>query len=90
MRTLRLTVVCLFAVPLLLVVFQGLLPGAVSSGQTSAALSAPTGVTASDNAYSTKVGVSWDAVRGAAAYRILRGAANDSASAVTEIGRAHV
>jgi cytochrome c peroxidase len=83
MRTLRLSVVCLFSVPVLLVLFQNFLPGAVSSGQTSGALSAPTGVNASDNAYSTKVGVTWDAVRGATSYRILRNAANDPASAAS-------
>jgi cytochrome c peroxidase len=83
MRKLRLSVVCLFSVPLLAVLFQGFLPGAVSSGQTSAAPSAPTGVVASDNAYSAKVGVAWDAVRGATSYRVLRGAANDPAAALS-------
>src|SRR5215212_7429860 len=83
MRTLRLSVVCLFVVPALLVLSQRLLPGFVSSGQTSAALYAPTGVVASDNSYSTKVGVTWDAVRGATSYRILRHTANDSGAAVS-------
>src|SRR5882672_5138798 len=45
-------------------------------------LSAPTNVTASDNSYSTRVGVSWDTVRGATLYRIFRNAVNDTASAV--------
>jgi cytochrome c peroxidase len=45
-------------------------------------LSAPAEVTASDNAYSTKVGISWDAVRAATLYRIFRNTVNDSASAV--------
>jgi cytochrome c peroxidase len=83
MRKLRLSVVCLFSVPVLLALFQSFMPGAVSSGQTSAALPAPAGVVASDNAYSTKVGVSWDAVRGATSYRIFRSASNDPASAAS-------
>jgi len=43
--------------------------------------SAPTNVTASDNAYSTKVGISWDAVRSATLYRVFRNTANDPATA---------
>jgi cytochrome c peroxidase len=83
MRTLRLSVVCLFSVPALLALFQNFLPGFVSAGQTSAALAAPTGVVASDNAYATKVGVSWDAVRGATLYRVMRSATSDPASAAS-------
>src|SRR5215208_6338949 len=83
MRTLRLSVVCLFAVPALLVLSQRLWPGSVSQGQTSGALYAPAEVVASDNSYSTKVGVTWDAVRGATSYRILRNTTNDSSTAVS-------
>src|ERR1044071_1803712 len=83
MRSLRLLVVCLFAVPALLVLSQRLLPGSVSKGQTSGALSAPAGVLASDNSYTTKVGVTWEAVRGATSYRVLRNATNDSGTAVS-------
>ena len=83
MRTLRPSVVCLFVVPALLLLSQRLLPGFVSSGQTSGALYAPAGVVASDNSYSTKVGVTWDAVRGATSYRILRNTTNDSGTAVS-------
>src|ERR1044072_8713943 len=83
MRSLRLLVVCLFVVPTLLVLSQRLLPGSVSKGQTSGALFAPAGVAASDNSYSTKVGVTWEAVRGATSYRILRNTTNDSSAAVS-------
>ena len=45
------------------------------------ALAAPTGVTASDGAYNNKVGVLWDAIRGATAYRIFRNTTNNTATA---------
>jgi cytochrome c peroxidase len=54
----------------------------VLSGQ-SGELSRPTGVEASDGAYSDKVGICWDYARNATAYRIFRGATNDPASAVS-------
>jgi cytochrome c peroxidase len=47
-----------------------------------AALSAPTGVSASDGDYIDKVGVMWNTVRGAALYRIFRSASNNPTSAV--------
>ncbi|MFL6335935.1 MAG: cytochrome c peroxidase [Pyrinomonadaceae bacterium] len=83
MRSLRLPVVCLFAVAALLLLSQRLQPGSVSSGQTPSALSAPAGVAASDNSYSTKVGVTWAAVRGATSYRVLRNTTNDPGTAVS-------
>src|SRR5213080_2307881 len=52
-----------------------------ASGQATT-LSAPTNVTASDNAYATKVEIEWEAIRGATLYRIFRNTANDSASAI--------
>lgn len=48
-------------------------------------LSAPTGVTASDGDYSTKVGIHWDTIRGATAYRIFRNTTNNTATA-TDVG----
>ena len=72
MRSIRLLVVCLFLIPIALAFSQRLLPGFAVAGQTTPALTAPAGVSASDNSYSTKVGVNWQAVRGATAYRILR------------------
>jgi cytochrome c peroxidase len=55
-----------------------------AAGQ-SAALAAPANLSATDNAYATKVAVTWDAVRGATLYRIFRNATNNSATA-TAIG----
>lgn len=55
------------------------LPDTKVSGQTG--ISAPTGVTASDNVYSNKVGLHWDTIRGATNYRIFRNAVNNSATA---------
>ena len=51
------------------------------SGQTG--LTSPSGVAASDNDYSNKVGVTWNAVRDATGYQILRSTANDPATAVS-------
>ena len=48
-----------------------------------AQIPAPTGLEASNGAYSTKVGLSWEHVQGATAYRILRAPSNDSAAAAT-------
>ncbi|MEO7658002.1 MAG: cytochrome-c peroxidase, partial [Pyrinomonadaceae bacterium] len=45
----------------------------------------PTGVTASDGDYANKVGVHWDAIRGATLYRIFRNTV-DNSSAATDIG----
>ncbi|MCS6873415.1 MAG: FG-GAP-like repeat-containing protein [Pyrinomonadaceae bacterium] len=53
------------------------------SSQTS--LLAPTGVKATDGAYSTKVGVMWDAVPGATSYRIFR-STNSNPSTAIDIG----
>ena len=64
---------------LLLLVSSAILPG--QTGGSS--LSAPTGVNASDGAYSTKVGVSWDHIRNAVTYRVFRGAEDDPNSAIS-------
>ena len=61
---------------------------AASAGGKSvagAALSAPTGISASDADYADKISVMWNTVRGATVYRIFRSAVNDSSSAV-EVG----
>jgi cytochrome c peroxidase len=44
-------------------------------------LSAPTDVTASDGNYADKIGIYWDAVRGATLYRIFRNTTNNPATA---------
>src|SRR5689334_18446816 len=83
-RTMR-TTIKLSAIGLLLIISivifaNRLFTGSTSSGQ-STSLSAPADVNASDNAYSTKVGISWDTVRGATLYRIFRNATNDPTTA---------
>lgn len=45
-------------------------------------LAAPTDVAASDNSYSTKVGISWNAIFGATTYRVFRSTTNNSAAAI--------
>ncbi|HVQ39481.1 MAG TPA: cytochrome c peroxidase, partial [Pyrinomonadaceae bacterium] len=82
MRTLKLSALVLFIVAISLPVCQEFLPGFVVASQTApSSLNAPTGFTASDNNYSTKVVLSWDAVRGAIQYRVFRNTANDAATA---------
>nr|MDQ3012496.1 hypothetical protein [Acidobacteriota bacterium] len=49
----------------------------------SGGLAAPTGVAASDGSYNNKVGVSWDAMRGATRYQVFRHTANDPAAAAS-------
>jgi cytochrome c peroxidase len=56
-----------------------------NASSQSASLSVPSNMTATDNAYATKVAVTWDAVRGATLYRIFRNTTNNSATA-TVIG----
>lgn len=45
-------------------------------------LAAPTGLIASDGDYANKVGLNWDAIRGAALYRVFRNTSNDTSTAV--------
>lgn len=52
------------------------------AGQTGIP-AAPTGLEASDGVYANKVGLSWDHVRDAALYEVLRSETGDSAQAVT-------
>ncbi len=52
--------------------------GRVAAGTAPAA---PTNVSASDDDYSTKVGIHWDTIRGATLYRIFRNTTNNSAAA---------
>src|SRR6266446_3579788 len=80
MRTIKQAMVLFLSVLVLTALGNRLFHGFTVTGQGST-LSTPTNVTASDNSYSTKVGVSWDTVRGATLYRIFRNAVNDAASA---------
>ncbi len=82
MKTSKLIVVGLFAAFFIYAVFGNAFTDAVS-GQSG--LTAPTRVIASDGSYVTKVGINWDAVRGAANYQIFRNTVNDTSSA-TSVG----
>ena len=57
----------------------------VLGASSSVTIAAPTGVTASDGDYVTKVGINWHTMRGARLYRIYRNTANDPGTA-TDIG----
>ena len=82
MRIVKLLIVFLFLF-FCLISFQSRFFSPVVSGQGS--LAAPTGVTATDGTYSTKVGLLWDTMRGAASYRIFRNTVNDPLTA-TDVG----
>ena len=81
MRAIKLSIASLICLLCLLLFGHRVFQSFAVSGQ--AALSAPTNVSASDNAYATKVGISWDTIRGGTLYRILRHTSNDSSAAVT-------
>jgi cytochrome c peroxidase len=85
MRTLKLTALSLLCLAIALPLCERFSPGFLVSGQSPSSLAAPTDVVASDNSYSTKVGLTWDAVRGATLYSIFRSATNDPATA-TSVG----
>ena len=80
MQRIKLLVVFIFA--LLFIAFK-FSDSPVVSGQTG--LLAPTGVAATDGAYSIKIGLRWDTMRGATLYRIYRNTTDNSATA-TSIG----
>jgi cytochrome c peroxidase len=80
-RTIKLSIIFLLSLVSGSILANRLWPGFTTTGQGTS-LSAPTNVSASDGAYATKVGISWDTIRGATLYRIFRNTTNDSASAV--------
>jgi cytochrome c peroxidase len=80
MRILRLITILLLIAAASLVMFHRRLEGFIASAQ-GPGLATPIEVVASDGAYSTKVGITWAAVRGATTYRVFRNIANDSATA---------
>jgi len=85
MRTaIKLSIIGLLLVISTLIFAHRLLTGSAAIGQTTS-LSAPAEVSASDNSYSTKVGISWDTVRGATLYRVFRNTTSDATTA-TAIG----
>src|SRR5215831_391359 len=82
--TIKLSLIGLLLTISTLLFANRLLTGSVSRGQNTS-LTAPAEVTASDNSYVTKVGISWDTVRGATLYRVFRNPVNDATTA-TAIG----
>jgi len=82
MRIIKLSAIFIFVFIALFGFGKNLFDAKVSA-QTS--LTAPTGFSATTNLYNNKVGLYWNAVRGATTYRIFRNTANNSGSA-TEIG----
>lgn len=81
MRRFKFLLSVCFLLPALAGVFS-LLPLPAVSGQ-SGGLVAPTGVAASDGFYNSKIGISWDTMRGATRYQVFRNTLNDAASAVS-------
>src|SRR5215471_4081403 len=79
--TIKLALMALLSVFSLLIFANRLMTGSTSAGQTTS-LPSPAEVNASDNSYATKVGISWDTVRGATLYRIFRNTTTDATSAV--------
>lgn len=59
--------------------------GAKAKGFVGEVPAAPTGLNASDNWYINKVGLRWDAIRGATLYRIFRNPVNNPSTA-TDVG----
>jgi cytochrome c peroxidase len=84
MKRLKLLIIFLFVLPLM-VFYNKFLPSFIVNGQSGNSLSAPTGVTASDGSYSSKIGITWETIRGATSYQIFRNTINDGASA-TSVG----
>lgn len=83
-QRIKLSIVVCFGFAVFFICFYR--PAIVVTGKvTGASLVAPTGLTASDNDYASKVGLHWQPVRGATTYRIFRNVANDSGTA-TDIG----
>ena len=84
-QVVKIFVIVLFLLPAFLF-FGGVFEtNKVKSQSGGSLIAAPTGVIASDDAYSTKVGLHWDTMRGATLYRIFRNTVNDSATA-TAVG----
>ena len=83
-RYVKVALACLLAAASISLVGDRLFRGSHVTAQ-SASLSTPSNMSATDNAYATKVAVTWDAVRGATLYRVFRNNTNNSATA-TAIG----
>ncbi|MCY7346523.1 MAG: FG-GAP-like repeat-containing protein [Pyrinomonadaceae bacterium] len=82
MQRIKLVVIFLFLLPTAFF-YNKFLPSFTASGQSGTSLSAPTGVSASDGSYSTKVGLTWDTIRNANVYRVFRNTTNDGTTATS-------
>ena len=81
MQRIKLATILCFAIAV--TCFYAYSPLTVATGrQGVAVLTAPTGFSASDSDYATKVGLHWQPVRGATLYRLFRNISNDTSSAV--------
>src|SRR5882724_13465780 len=80
MRTIKLMAISLLCLLSVMAFGNRFFHGFKVESQTGT-LSAPAEVTASDNAYSNKVGISWDTVRGATLYRVFRNTTSDPGTA---------
>jgi cytochrome c peroxidase len=80
MRTIKVWIICVLATISLSLLGNKLFSSFHATAQ-SISLAAPANVTASDNAYATKIEIAWDAVPHATLYRIFRNATNNSATA---------
>ena len=75
MKVVKLIVIGTFA--LLGVAFIAYRPISVTGQTGVTSLDAPTNVEATDNIYNNKVGIYWNAIRGATSYRIFKNTVND-------------
>lgn len=89
MRIIKLTITALFVLIAVMFSLQDRVATLVNAQDKTmdvlGVISAPTSVAASDNDYSTKVGINWDAIRGATSYRIFRNTTNNTGTA-TDVG----
>jgi cytochrome c peroxidase len=85
MRQIKLIISLLFVCLSLAALFTRTGSVPVAAQESIFALAAPTEVTASDSDYVNKVGIHWDAIRGATLYRVYRNTSDNSGSA-TEVG----
>lgn len=75
----------IFAFIIIFIGFELSTSDRVTGQSGGSGLGAPTGLTASDSQYNSKVGLYWDTIRGAATYRIFRNTVNNPATA-TDVG----
>ncbi|MBP6004102.1 MAG: hypothetical protein KA746_11760 [Pyrinomonadaceae bacterium] len=84
-RTIKIAVIAIVSVFAIFIFLDRPFSLVASGADIGPSISAPTGLTASDGDYSTKIGLHWDTMRGATLYRIYRNTTNNSGSA-TDVG----